>query len=80
MEKEFIRNVLDIDVNGFTGTTRYVVSAMYDVIHEDEDGSTWASIESKIIEDVTMTSQMIEEEGGHAAIVEQLKELYNIYK
>ena len=74
MEKQFIRNVLDIEVNGFTGAVRYIVTSMYDVIHEDG----FASIEKKNIEDVTMSRQEIKEEGGHQAIVEELKELYKI--
>lgn len=74
MEKQFIRNVLDIEANGFTGAVRYIVTSMYDVIHEDGV----ASIEQKIIEDVTMSRQEIKEEGGNQAIVEELKELYEI--
>lgn len=74
MEKQFIRNALDIEVNGFTGAVRYIVTSMYDVIHEDGV----ASIEQKIIEDVTMSRQEIKEEGGNQAIVEELKELYEI--
>nr|DAS17901.1 MAG TPA: hypothetical protein [Caudoviricetes sp.] len=74
MEKQFIRNVLDIEVNGFTGAVRYIVKSMYDVIHEDG----FASIEQKNIEDVTMSRQEIKEEGGHQVIVEELKELYKI--
>lgn len=72
MKKEFIKNVLDIEVNGFTGSIRYVVREMNDVIHEDG----FASIEQRIIEDVTMSSQEIEEEGGHSEIINQLKECY----
>jgi hypothetical protein len=74
MEKQFVRNVLDIEVNGFTGAVRYIVKSMYDVIHEDG----FASIEQKNIEDVTMSRQEIKEEGGHQVIVEELKELYKI--
>lgn len=74
MEKQFIRNVLDIEVNEFTGAVRYIVTSMYDVIHEDRV----ASIEQKNIEDVTMSRQEIKEEGGYQSIVEELKELYKI--
>lgn len=74
MEKQFIRNVLDIEVNGFTGAIRYVVREMFDVI--DKDG--FGIIEQKVIEDVTMSRQEIKEEGGNQAIVEELKELYKI--
>ena len=72
MEKQFIKNVLDIEVNGFTGAIRYVVREMYDLIHEDG----FASIEQKDIEDVTMTREEIKEEGGHQEIINQLKECY----
>lgn len=53
MEKQFIKNVLDIEVNGFTGAIRYVVREMFDVI--DKDG--FGIIEQKVIEDVTMTRE-----------------------
>ena len=35
MRKEFIKNVLDVEVNGFACTVRYIVSAMYNVIDDD---------------------------------------------
>lgn len=72
MEKQFIKNVLDIEVNGFTGAIRYVVREMFDVI--DKDG--FGIIEQKVIEDVTMTREEIKEEGGHQEIINQLKECY----
>lgn len=72
MEKQFIKNVLDIEVNGFTGAIRYVVREMYDLIHEDG----FASIEQKDIEDVTMTREEIKEEGGYQEVINQLKECY----
>lgn len=72
MRKQFIKNVLDTEVDGFACTIRYIVRAMYDVI--DADG--FATIEQKIIEDVTFTSEEIEEEGGQVKILEDLKECY----
>lgn len=54
MRKEFIKNVLDVEVNGFACTVRYIVSAMYNVI--DDDG--FATIEQKIVEDVTFSSDI----------------------
>ena len=72
MEKQFIKNVLDIEVNGFTGAIRYVVREMYDLIHEDG----FASIEQKDIEDVTMTREEIKEEGGYQEVINQFKECY----
>lgn len=72
MEKQFIKNVLDIEVNGFTGAIRYVVREMYDLIHEDG----FESIEQKVIEDVTMTREEIKEEGGYQEVINQFKECY----
>lgn len=43
MRKQFIKNVLDTEVDGFACTIRYIVRAMYDVI--DADG--FATIEQK---------------------------------
>ena len=73
MEKKFIKNVLDVEVNGFTGSVRYIVREMNDVIDDDNV----ATIEQKIVEDVTMTRQQIKNEGGHQEIINQLKECYS---
>lgn len=72
MRKEFIKNVLDVEANGFACTVRYIVRAMYNVI--DNDG--FAMIEQKVIEDVTLSDAEIEEEGGASKILEDLKECY----
>ncbi len=32
MCKEFIKNVLDVEVDGFACTVRYIVRAMYDIV------------------------------------------------
>ena len=32
MQKEFIRNFLDVEVDGFNYTVRYIIRAMYDVV------------------------------------------------
>lgn len=72
MEKQFIKNVLDIEVNGFTGAIRYVVRKMFNVI--DKEG--FGNIEQKVIEDVTMTREEIKEEGGYQEVINQFKECY----
>ena len=45
---------------------------MYNVI--DDDG--FATIEQKVIEDVTLSDEEIEEEGGASKVLEDLKECY----
>lgn len=78
-EKEvFIKNILAVDVDGLRHRNRYVVKAMYDVRHEDERGEEYYKIEHRVIEDVTLTWDEIEQEGGVAEINKQLKERYNL--
>lgn len=72
MKKEFIKNVLDIEVNGFTGSVRYVVREMNNIIHDDGV----ATIEQRVVEDVTMSREDIKRDGGHQEIINQLKECY----
>ena len=63
---------LDVEVNGFACKVRHIVRAMYNVI--DDDG--FATIEQKVIEDVTLSDAEIEEEGGVSKVLEDLKECY----
>ena len=74
MKEIFIKNVLDVEVDGLRGINRYVVKAMYDEIQEEG----YATIKYRTIEDITLTWSEIEEEGGIAEINRQLKEIYNV--
>ncbi|MFE5473855.1 hypothetical protein [Bacillus safensis] len=63
--KEFIKNVLDVDVDAVKGTVKYTISEMYDEI--DEEGV--AEIKFKLIDEFTMTFNEIkkkEELQGHS--------------
>lgn len=73
----FIKNVLDVDVDGLRGTNRYKVKAMYDVRREGHSGHYY-EIKFKLIEDITFTWDEIEREGGIAEINKQLNECYNV--
>ncbi|KTS84462.1 hypothetical protein NS115_03795 [Paenibacillus jamilae] len=73
----FIKNVLNVDVDGLKHKNRYVVRAMYNVRQEDESG-VWYKIVQRVIEDLTLTWDEIEEEGGVCEINKQLKECYNV--
>lgn len=72
MRKEFIKNVLDVEVNGFTCTVRYIIKAMYNVINDDG----FSTIEFEPVEDVTFSSEELEEEGGASKVLADLKECY----
>lgn len=76
-EEIFIKNVLDVQVDGLRGINRYVIRSMWDVKQEDERG-VWYKLVQRVIEDITYTWDEIEQEGGIAEINKQLKECYNV--
>lgn len=72
MRKKFIKNVLDVEVDGFACTVRYIVRAMYDIVGADG----FATIKQEVIKDITMTDKDIEAKGGASKVLEDLKSLY----
>lgn len=72
MQKEFIRNFLDVEVDGFNYTVRYIIRAMYDVV----DAEGFSTLKQEIIEDVTMTDKEIEEAGGTSKVLSSFKERF----
>ncbi|MED5094508.1 hypothetical protein [Bacillus safensis] len=63
--KQFIKNVLDVDVDAIQGTVKYTISEMYDEIDEEGVGE----IKFKLIDEFTMTFNEIkkkEEQQGHS--------------
>lgn len=75
MKEIFIKNVLEVDVDGARQENRYIVRALYDVDHE---GDGEYSLEQRIIEDVTMSWKEIEKEGGIVEVNKQFKEGYDL--
>lgn len=74
MRLEFIKNVLNVDVDGSRGINHYVIKAMYDKIDEDN----FATTIFKIVEEFDLTWKEIEEKGGVGEINKQLKECYGV--
>jgi len=74
MKLEFIKYVLNIEVDGLRGLNHYTIKAMYDQIDKDN----FATIIFKIIDDWKMTWKEIEEEGGISEINKDLKECYGV--
>lgn len=72
MQKEFIRNFLDVEVDGFNYTVRYIIRAMYNVV----DAEGFSTLKQEIIEDVTMTDKEIEEAGGTSKVLASFKERF----
>jgi len=74
MKLQFIKNTLDVKVDGLRGINHYTVKAMYDKI--DDEG--FATITHKLVDEWNMTWKEIEEEGGISAINKDLKECYGV--
>ena len=75
---EFIKNVVDVDVDGINQVNHYRISAMYNEIHVDENGKEWADITFKVVDEFDYTWDEIERDGGIAQVNKDLKECYGI--
>lgn len=75
---EFIKNVVDVDVDGINQVNHYRISAMYNRIHVDETGFEWADVTFKVIDEFDYTWDEIERDGGIAQINKDLKECYGV--
>lgn len=74
MKLEFIKNVLNIDVDGLRGINRYTVQAMYDEIDEDN----FATPVFKLVDEFELTWNEIAEKGGIDKVNKELKERYKV--
>lgn len=70
----FIKNILEVDVDGLKAENNYTINAMYDVVGLDG----FAIVEHVTVDRFTMTWDEIERDGGVAAVVEEIKEEYKI--
>lgn len=76
MNRELIKNVAHIEVNGFTLEAHIIVYAMYDVVYKDENGE-YAEIESEVIDEFEITRSQILKDGGYAQLEKEIAECYN---
>ena len=77
MKMEFIKNTVDVDVDGLRGVNHYTIKAMYNVEHTDERGSWW-ELEHKLIDEFDYTWDEIERDGGIAQVNKDLKECWGV--
>ena len=68
----FIKNIVDVKVDGLRGLNHYKITAMYDEIHEDGH----ASIKQIVVDEFDYTWSEIEREGGIAQFNKNMKECY----
>lgn len=74
MKLEFIRNVVDIKIDGLRGVNHYIIKAMYNKI----DAEGFATIEHKLIDEFDYTWDEIERDGGIAQVNKDLKECWGV--
>lgn len=72
MKREFIRNVVDVDVDGLHKVNHYTVKAMYDEIGEDG----FAKPVFVLLDEFDYTWDEIERDGGIACVNDDFKECY----
>lgn len=65
---------MDVKVDGLRGVNHYTIKQMFDEVNEEGI----AIIKHRLIEDITLTWDEIEKEGGIAEINKQFKECYNV--
>lgn len=74
MPLEFIKNVLDVDVDGMREVNTYTVKAMYNKIDPD----AFASVVFEPVAKFSLSWQEIEEAGGIAQVNTLIKKQYEI--
>lgn len=74
LPREFIKNILDTDVDAFKQTNIYRIYAMYNVVYEDES----ASIEQILIDEIIYTWKDLELDGGLEIVLGEIKKEYKI--
>lgn len=74
MRKEFIKNIIDVDIDGLNGINHYIIRTMYNDIDDDN----YAIISFKVIDEFDLTWEEIKEEGGIEEVNKQLNECYGI--
>ncbi len=72
-EEEFIKHILNVDVDAGRRINVYTVIAMYDVM--DEEG--YAELEQRTVEEVTLSWDEIKKRGGVHVVNEEFNSRYN---
>ena len=74
MTRTFLKNVLDVDVNGMTGEITYTIYAEY--LEVDDEG--YGSNVLEEIDKLSYTHRTMERDGGLPQVLKNLKECYNL--
>lgn len=76
--REFIKRIMEVDVDGLRNINRYTIIALYNEIHEDERGK-WSTTESEIVDELTLSWADIDNDfGGVGSCNEMLRKMYHV--
>lgn len=75
--KQFIKNILDTNVDHRRETITYTVNALYDDPHDDGNGHVYYDVKTVKVKEITYTWDEIDKI-GQWKILDELKEKYNI--
>lgn len=70
----FIKNVIEVDVDGLKGVNHYTIKAMYNKI----DNEGYAILTHKLIDEFDYSWDDIEKDGGIAQVNKDFKETYGV--
>jgi hypothetical protein len=70
----FIKNIMEVDVDGLKGINHYTIKAQYNKI----DNEGYATLTHKLIDEFDYTWDEIERDGGIAQVNKDFKETYNL--
>lgn len=77
-EEIFIKNVLELEVDGLKGINTYTIKAQYDVPRTAPNGYKYYELEHRLIDEFKMTWKEIECWGGISSINKEIKEAYDL--
>ena len=75
--KEFIKNIIDVEVYAARGLNHYTIKAQYNELVTDHIGTHWA-LTSEIVDEFDYTWEDIEKDGGIAQVNKDMKEAYGV--
>lgn len=75
--KNLIKTIADVDVDGLRGVNYYTIKEMWDVEYADGD-FTWCEIEYKVVDEFDYPWSDIERDGGLAQVQADLRECYGV--
>lgn len=73
--KEFIKNIIEVEVDGLRCVNHYTIQAMYNKKYVDEQGEYW-KLDFQTIDEFDYTWSEIKRDGGIYEVNKQIKEEY----